>query len=466
MPVEQVAPGAEFLLRRLARAEALSPAERTPDVAAFVDSVRLLRQVCQLLPLTASGEAALPLHSPATQRQLQLALANFAQACYLSPGRPVCELNQSRHLVVYCRGYVLGTLNCAGDAAGSSSADPKPMAYAPELGQVLLSHAWVAAAGEEWGRAAVLHALQLGKQALTMLEGEQARRQISSQLEEVGEWETAEQLRLQAQVQAQAQARPQAFTLAQLHHATSCAVVQLAMNASCTDIRRMPAGHAAGLPGSAAFLAAATRTQLPGAYVKAATHLVCSAVELRTPKSLTAAASPASLLGERQRGASLYLRSFELARQQGSDFYTAFSPTLAFMEAAAWPASLSRGTVQAIHTAFKDVQPAIRRCRQVLPQPWVEELESSFQAAQKMQGAAQALLQHAASSPDERRQAIQRVLASMPDDTPCTCAGCGQHSAVGLRRCGACKKVQYCRWVGGRAGEREGWWVRQHLGGW
>ena len=47
------APGAEFLERRLARATAVPPAERSPEVAAFVESV-------QLLPLTNAGKPALP----------------------------------------------------------------------------------------------------------------------------------------------------------------------------------------------------------------------------------------------------------------------------------------------------------------------------------------------------------------------------------------------------------------------
>ena len=53
-------PGAEFLERRLARATAVPPAERTPEVAAFVEAMRLLREARDLLPLTDGGEAALP----------------------------------------------------------------------------------------------------------------------------------------------------------------------------------------------------------------------------------------------------------------------------------------------------------------------------------------------------------------------------------------------------------------------
>jgi hypothetical protein len=62
-------PGAEFLERRLARATAVPPAERSPDVAAFVESVQVQREVEQLLPLTTDGRAALP-DTLATRRKV------------------------------------------------------------------------------------------------------------------------------------------------------------------------------------------------------------------------------------------------------------------------------------------------------------------------------------------------------------------------------------------------------------
>lgn len=49
------APGAAFLQRRLERARALPPAERSADVQAFLTSVQLGQEVCELLPLRASG---------------------------------------------------------------------------------------------------------------------------------------------------------------------------------------------------------------------------------------------------------------------------------------------------------------------------------------------------------------------------------------------------------------------------
>ena len=54
------APGREFLERRLARATAVPPEERSPEVVAVVESVQLLREACELLPLTPAGRPALP----------------------------------------------------------------------------------------------------------------------------------------------------------------------------------------------------------------------------------------------------------------------------------------------------------------------------------------------------------------------------------------------------------------------
>ena len=54
-------PGEEFLLVRLQCAEAVPPAQRTPEVAAFVEIMQLEEQVCELLPLVAgAGGEPLP----------------------------------------------------------------------------------------------------------------------------------------------------------------------------------------------------------------------------------------------------------------------------------------------------------------------------------------------------------------------------------------------------------------------
>ena len=76
MAAAQELPGAAFLQRQLARAQAVPPAERSPEVQAFITSVQLGRQICELLPLADAGGSggdeprpALPLDDPATARK-------------------------------------------------------------------------------------------------------------------------------------------------------------------------------------------------------------------------------------------------------------------------------------------------------------------------------------------------------------------------------------------------------------
>jgi hypothetical protein len=61
------APGSEFLERCLARTTAVPPAERSPKAVACVESMQLLPEVAQLLPLTPAGRPALPV-TPVARR--------------------------------------------------------------------------------------------------------------------------------------------------------------------------------------------------------------------------------------------------------------------------------------------------------------------------------------------------------------------------------------------------------------
>lgn len=72
-------PGGDSLERRLQRAEALAPEERTPEAAAFVASTQLAAAIRQLLPLGADGRAALP-DTPAIRERALLAAVKVGQA--------------------------------------------------------------------------------------------------------------------------------------------------------------------------------------------------------------------------------------------------------------------------------------------------------------------------------------------------------------------------------------------------
>ena len=62
-------PGAEFLGRRLARAAAVPPAERSCYAAAFMEAMQLTNEIVRLLPLAHDGRPALP-DTPATRRKV------------------------------------------------------------------------------------------------------------------------------------------------------------------------------------------------------------------------------------------------------------------------------------------------------------------------------------------------------------------------------------------------------------
>lgn len=64
-------PGAEYFAARLRRATAVPLAERSPEVAAFVESVQLCSEICELLPLAPSGRPALSRFEPRVQEVLR-----------------------------------------------------------------------------------------------------------------------------------------------------------------------------------------------------------------------------------------------------------------------------------------------------------------------------------------------------------------------------------------------------------
>ena len=85
---------------RLERATAVPKAERSPDVAAFVESVQLLRDVAQMLPLDRQGRPTLK--DPAVARQqLLLGAAKVSRARYLTPHLPVADCEWEEALQIY-----------------------------------------------------------------------------------------------------------------------------------------------------------------------------------------------------------------------------------------------------------------------------------------------------------------------------------------------------------------------------
>ena len=102
--------GLAFFERRLQRAQAIPEAERSSDVAVFVKSVSLQRQVLELIPMKSDGvSVALP---PSRNRQHRVLLAGLLaiRAEYLSllPAKPAGNLDFISPLAAYLAAEPLG----------------------------------------------------------------------------------------------------------------------------------------------------------------------------------------------------------------------------------------------------------------------------------------------------------------------------------------------------------------------
>ena len=97
-------PGAAFLQRRLARAQAVPPAQRSPEVQAFIASVELGRQACELLPLRQGGAGG----GSAPQPALQLGDPATARMC---GGRSTTDAGVPKASSWPCRDGILWMLN-------------------------------------------------------------------------------------------------------------------------------------------------------------------------------------------------------------------------------------------------------------------------------------------------------------------------------------------------------------------
>ncbi|KAL4440137.1 hypothetical protein ABPG75_003138 [Micractinium tetrahymenae] len=92
MQGQREVPGEQFLKRRLARATALPPDQRSPEVAAFIAIMQLPEQAAALLPLRPDGSAAQALLSA-----LEEAAGSLLE---LEPDSPKWHMIIGSHLAV------------------------------------------------------------------------------------------------------------------------------------------------------------------------------------------------------------------------------------------------------------------------------------------------------------------------------------------------------------------------------
>ena len=159
-----------------------------------------------------------------------------------------------------------------------------------------------------------------------------------------------------------------------------------------------------------------------------------------------------------------FLRAFELSRQQRSDFWSVQSAVNALSFATTRPSEVGHSALAAAVAAFEQTaEAALRRCKRLLPEVWVRVLVVDVERARPLLPGAHEQLQLwqqqassrrcASSAASQASGSAQRAAArQQPDRTRrdldarhiTDCDSCGQ-PAVGLRRCGRCKKAQYCR---------------------
>ena len=125
-PVTLVPLGEEFFLARLERARAVPPTQRSPEVAAFVESTQLAEETAELLPLLKGANSelqpALPANEDTAQRVLQ-ALCKWARSCYIcGDGHPPTMTAFKTHLLPYLQRGCGGAFPPAGRSAADRAA--------------------------------------------------------------------------------------------------------------------------------------------------------------------------------------------------------------------------------------------------------------------------------------------------------------------------------------------------------
>ena len=90
---------------RLQRAQAVPAAQRTPEVAAFIEAMQLDEEVCELLPLAAGAggnpQPALPLNTAAAERRVLLAIISFSKMKHVASSWNPPSFKGRAHLSVY-----------------------------------------------------------------------------------------------------------------------------------------------------------------------------------------------------------------------------------------------------------------------------------------------------------------------------------------------------------------------------
>ena len=177
------------------------------------------------------------------------------------------------------------------------------------------------------------------------------------------------------------------------------------------------------------------------------------------PRLRFRAATMAKLFLPAQAAAGSYLPKvntcLDVARQQGSDFFTACCGYMMAISVEDWIAlsAVRQGLPppSAVLGWLQQAEAAHRRCKAVLPKLWTRELDSAKVVAAPASACLQRLQQQgdrwcrlAPAAQQELKAAVQEYWDNPPLNKMLTCSGCGK-CAPQLRVCGACREAQYCR---------------------
>ena len=394
-PGSQEAPGAAYLRRRLERATAVPPEQRSPEVAAFVESAQLLREALDLLPLTASGQPSLPT-GPTSEHHLLLALCKLARVDYLCPPElGAFDRNPHQHAYIYL------------EHMKANSFKPSELAWAL-LNYVIMY--LMAGAGDDLG------ALAVGGDLVEGLGRARARQLIDQQLQQLAG--SGQQSLL--------------LTAHQLQYTCCCAVAHIG-------------GRMAQLPGRAAQEAISLSCE------------AVLRLEPEHPQSWVLVVKDTGLaqsvqmflhavqLAQQQRSDWWVIRADGVAMSlaaTGRAFLSRTTLEATLAAAQQMPAALQRCR-GLLPEAWAEKAKALVQM-------------SSAQAAivsQHLQRLQQDSTDDAGSSRAAANQATEaavsqfcQILDTSTEQLGCKCHGCGRE-AVGLRKCSRCKQAQYCRYA-------------------
>ena len=190
-------------------------------------------------------------------------------------------------------------------------------------------------------------------------------------------------------------------------------------------------------------------------------------LEPDSPRSHFAKADALTVASRGQQAKQIverFIRVSQLGQQQRSDYWVVYGAATALHLATRSPHGVGHSTFAAALELFKQAaEPALRRCKRLLPERWTVVLEQQVATVKALLPGAHKqvrLLEQAGRSGNNSPAAGAAVLASVAAQEAVAteqaastaedrwqgrliCDGCGER-ALGLRRCARCKQTQYC----------------------